>query len=192
MNQTANYQLPIWERTDRILMTDFNQAMTRIDLGLAGLESRIPAVKLREFTVAQAAANVPLDLTGLDLSLYPGLRLEAVSGGAVNADVGLRVNGLSSGYEYRTPSALNPLEAEMITLGTYGDFSTAVELRAFGDWLAYYADGISHSGSRINGVWIRGVHQQASYSQISSIALVCEEGYQVAAGTKVVLYGLRY
>ena len=193
MNHTSNYQLPQWEESDRILRTDFNGAMNKIEEGLTGLEGQAPAVKLREFTVSQAAESVSLDLSGLDLAAYPALRLRAESGGAVNAAVGLRVNGLESDYEYRSPSSLNPITDSMITLGSYGESSVTVELRPFGGWLAYYTDGLSYSGSRVSGVWNRGIHRQASYGQITSLQLVClgDEGEQVAAGTKVVLYGLR-
>ena len=31
MNYTENYQLPQWEKTDRILMEDFNSAMVQLD-----------------------------------------------------------------------------------------------------------------------------------------------------------------
>jgi len=31
MNYTENYQLPQWEKTDRIMMEDFNEAMLKLD-----------------------------------------------------------------------------------------------------------------------------------------------------------------
>ena len=34
MNYTQNYQLPQWEKTDRIMMDDFNDAMGKVDEGL--------------------------------------------------------------------------------------------------------------------------------------------------------------
>ena len=36
MNYTNNYHLPQWEKTDRVLMDDFNQAMSRLEEGLNG------------------------------------------------------------------------------------------------------------------------------------------------------------
>ena len=35
MNQTANYQLSLWEPEDRILMEDFNSDNSKIDAALA-------------------------------------------------------------------------------------------------------------------------------------------------------------
>ena len=35
MNYTENYHLPQWVESDRIMMTDFNQAMENIDAGIA-------------------------------------------------------------------------------------------------------------------------------------------------------------
>ena len=35
MNYTQNYQLPQWEKTDRIMMDDFNDAMSVIEEGLS-------------------------------------------------------------------------------------------------------------------------------------------------------------
>ena len=35
MNYTQNYQLPQWEKTDRIMMDDFNDAMDTIEGGLS-------------------------------------------------------------------------------------------------------------------------------------------------------------
>jgi len=39
MNYTENYQLPQWEKTDRILMEDFNEAMTKLDETMETLAS---------------------------------------------------------------------------------------------------------------------------------------------------------
>ena len=35
MNYTSKYRLPQWEKSDRILMDDFNQAMNSIEAGIA-------------------------------------------------------------------------------------------------------------------------------------------------------------
>lgn len=35
MNYTPNYQLPQWEQTDRVIMDDFNNAMSTIEEGLS-------------------------------------------------------------------------------------------------------------------------------------------------------------
>ena len=40
MNYTTNYHLPPWVETDRILMEDFNEAMSGIDGGIAAAKAR--------------------------------------------------------------------------------------------------------------------------------------------------------
>ena len=192
MNYTENYQLPQWEESDRVLMADFNAAMGSIEAGLTGLEGQAPAVKLREQTVTTAANTVAVELTGVDFSAWPAVRLVVTSGAAADGAVGLRLNGLDEGYEYRSPSSLNPISADMITLGSYGDYRVAVDLRPFGAGTYYNSDGLYLSGDRITGVWHRGLHQGVAYSQLSEIDLVCDEaGEKIPVGTKIVIYGLK-
>ena len=39
MTKTEKYQLPQWELSDRILMEDFNEAMSNIDKGMDGIRT---------------------------------------------------------------------------------------------------------------------------------------------------------
>ena len=39
MQRTSNYQLPQWEKTDRILMEDFNDMTAKIDAAIDGVKS---------------------------------------------------------------------------------------------------------------------------------------------------------
>ena len=59
MNQTQQYKLPQWEKTDRIVMEDFNDqarrletALTSHDADLAGLTSEIGRASCRERVLA--------------------------------------------------------------------------------------------------------------------------------------------
>lgn len=61
MNYTANYKLPQWVESDRILMTDFNDAMEKLD---AGLHS-----KASSETVSALAEDVSEQLTSLATGL---------------------------------------------------------------------------------------------------------------------------
>ena len=56
MNYTTNYHLPQWVESDRIMMEDFNDAMSGIDQGLAGVQSAAAAAQSAAGT-AQAAAD---------------------------------------------------------------------------------------------------------------------------------------
>jgi len=50
MNYTENYALPQWEKSDRIMMDDFNEAMAAIDTGLKAMETAIPKIKVGTYT----------------------------------------------------------------------------------------------------------------------------------------------
>lgn len=54
MKHTANYELPQWVESDRILMTDFNEAMAKID---SGLKSALETAEGRVTPEALAAAS---------------------------------------------------------------------------------------------------------------------------------------
>ena len=41
MDYTANYHLPQWVKEDRILMEDFNEAMSSIDQGIKGVDTTV-------------------------------------------------------------------------------------------------------------------------------------------------------
>ena len=44
MTKTTNYQLPKWEKTDRIQMDDFNDAMSKIDAAVAAANDAAAAL----------------------------------------------------------------------------------------------------------------------------------------------------
>lgn len=56
MNYTENYQLPQWAKSDRILMDDFNLAMTIIEHGLSANAINVSAA-LSTANTAKTAAN---------------------------------------------------------------------------------------------------------------------------------------
>ena len=58
MNQTANYQLPLWEKQDRILMEDFNSLTERLDLALQENRENCHFQKLLEHTTEIGRAHV--------------------------------------------------------------------------------------------------------------------------------------
>ena len=55
MNYTEKYHLPQWEETDRIMRTDFNAAMARIEVGLSDTVERDAEIEAK----AEAAAVLP-------------------------------------------------------------------------------------------------------------------------------------
>ena len=73
MTKTTNYQLPKWEKTDRIQMKDFNDMTATLDAALKANADAIAAettarvagdmlVKLKEITVTSEIAQIDMDL----------------------------------------------------------------------------------------------------------------------------------
>ena len=59
-NKTTNYQLNQWEKTDRILMDDFNADNAKIDAAMLGKKL------LLDYTTEEEALTVEVPLTGVD------------------------------------------------------------------------------------------------------------------------------
>ena len=60
MNHTTNYQLPKWEKTDRIQMKDFNDMTATLDAALAGM----PKLALGTYTgTGEKGQSAPTSLT---------------------------------------------------------------------------------------------------------------------------------
>ena len=60
MTKTTNYQLPKWEKTDRIQMKDFNDMTATLDAALAGM----PKLALGTYTgTGEKGQSAPTRLT---------------------------------------------------------------------------------------------------------------------------------
>ena len=70
MNKTANYQLNQWQKSDRILMEDFNSDNRKIDTALKELKDAQTVVKLLDMTTTEARSELTLDLSSVDLTRY--------------------------------------------------------------------------------------------------------------------------
>ena len=75
MNYTQNYQLPQWEKTDRIMMDDFNDAMSKVEDGLGA----IPRIITGSYTGNGEASQE------INLGFRPKAVIVAARGG-MNAD----------------------------------------------------------------------------------------------------------
>ncbi len=84
MQHTQNYQLPQWEKSDRIMMEDFNGAMSNIDTAIAGVKSEADAGIKEANSKADAAMTRSLFVfgtysgTGTDLTITLGFRPKAI------------------------------------------------------------------------------------------------------------------
>ena len=62
MNYTANYHLPQWVETDRILRTDFNDAYQKLDAALDGLREDVDTNDAAQTAALAAKGNCQLYL----------------------------------------------------------------------------------------------------------------------------------
>ena len=60
MNYTTNYHLPQWAETDRIMMEDFNEAMTALDQGIKTAQDTADTAESKA-DAAQTTANSVAD-----------------------------------------------------------------------------------------------------------------------------------
>ena len=125
MNQTENLSLPQWEADDRIMRTDFNDAMANIDAGVRAANdaaAAAPKIAAGSYTGdGSAERKIPLDFTpkvvfvcpmrahryysaGVTTSLYGGLatpeapvRLDGHDG-TVNPVLAVTANGFKVYY----------------------------------------------------------------------------------------------
>ena len=81
MTKTTNYQLPEWEKTDRIQMKDFNDMTATLDAALKANADAIAAettarvagdalVKLVDLTLQEETQKWDIDLSGIDLRSF--------------------------------------------------------------------------------------------------------------------------
>ena len=141
MTKTTNYQLPKWEKTDRIQMKDFNDMTATLDTALkanadaiaAETAARIaddPYPTICEVVTAQAKTQVSMDLSAVDLTEYSHIDLTIDPPAPVSSSysVLVRPNGLTSGYQLVTAlsnySSPTYLLAYPIGASTCGLFST--------------------------------------------------------------------
>lgn len=78
-NKTGSLGLNQWVLEDPPLMEDFNADNVKIDEALQSVNSKLnalPFVKIREMSAASAAAQVSLNVTGIDFSRYSRIELK--------------------------------------------------------------------------------------------------------------------
>ena len=114
MNYTKNHHLPQWDETDRILRTDFNNAMANIEAGLdqtgKTADSAIQAESNRTKTLLQRLA--------FDLCQVNARSLATTKPSGTPHTKGLAFNGLSTSLERsRATGFFQPVDASGVWLG---------------------------------------------------------------------------
>lgn len=174
-----------------------NDVFTNIAGSISSLESQTMLVKLREYTVPNNTTSYNLDLSGLNLSSYDKLRIYITvpfTSSDFYSDIQGRINNITTtdSYQYVTPSSLNPVRGNKISLGSYvqqGYF--ILELFPFGDYLGYTVNGAYiATASRITGVWQQGYNNSSS-NNITAISFFSKESESpISANTTITLYGI--
>ena len=115
MNKTENYQLNQWEKTDRIMMEDFNGDNAKIDAALKALSDTLadkpgrtemadalPWVKIGEVTTTEASASAGISIP--NASQYREIHVYIDSTGGLQCSLGwngtaiLLLNGAKDNY----------------------------------------------------------------------------------------------
>lgn len=101
MTKTTNYQLPKWEKTDRVQMKDFNDMTATLDAALKANADAIAAettarvagdalVKLVDLTLLEETQKWDIDLSGIDLRSFSKLIIRPALACTDNVDYRLR------------------------------------------------------------------------------------------------------
>ena len=85
LTKTANYSLPQWDGSDRVLRTDFNEAMADIDTALqanadsvTALAGRSRFTKLKEYSFPSQMTKIEIDLSDIDWSQWDKVHIDGI------------------------------------------------------------------------------------------------------------------
>ena len=197
-NYTEHYQLSQWQPQDQVLRTEFNQDNARLDGALdqlaGGLAQAMAACPLRQLAVVTAqagAGQMELSLEAGTAQGYHALWLFVELGeGSTGERLQLRVNNLTSYYN-------GSIENEYIALANLSDDPPAGTGCRFELILgpgqiagACFYERVRGGGYLANDSYVRRVAELPG-AGLTGIQLVMPDGGQLAAGTRVWLYGLK-
>ena len=114
-NFTKNYSLSQWERSDKVLMDDFNADNAKIDAALAFHPS---AELICSVTVEEETTQLELDISQVDWSRYMALALIADSPNSTGYKINMNGGAERTIFMYRNsygPNALTELCFSPIT-----------------------------------------------------------------------------
>lgn len=204
MNQTEHYKLSQWEKTDRIMMDDFNRDNASVDTALAAavaavaaeaaartadvaaLSAKSPFVKLREIVTTQSAAQVNLDLSDINFADWQVFWLDVVLAGSWNGT--LSPNGRTDAFY----CILGSSNTESYGLARYNQDGNKYRTIFFpGKDGEKTVSCITNDGHSV-GIFYRGGGTALTFSQLKTFLLVpLNSGYSLNAGTKVTVWGVR-
>ena len=165
MTKTEHYNLPQWEGSDRVLRTDFNEAMADIDAALqanadsvTALAGRSRFTKLKEMNITNYVTSAELNLSDVDWRQWDKVHVDILAPQAQQGNIDLNGNSENSyigkfGGEYSEPGIYHP------RLTFYPHFQTSrfVTLTYVGTtklWLIPYSsvNKLLFTSNSINGI----------------------------------------
>lgn len=201
MTKTTNYQLPEWEKTDRIQMKDFNDMTATLDAALKANADAIAAettarvagdalVKLVDLTLQEETQKWDIDLSGIDLRSFSKLIIRPALACTDNVDYRLRfgsgegtifrhyVNREFANYDYAAglgPAGREYAEVELCP-GDGCYYITARKLTSTGETVTVCTTNASNFGET-------GPNSLSLYKTSSA--------QYFTAGSSVTLYGVK-
>ena len=165
MTKTEHYNLPQWEGSDRVLRTDFNEAMADIDAALQAnadsvtvLAGRSRFTKLKEMNITNYVTSAELGLSDVDWDQWDKVHVDILAPQAQQGNIDLNGDSENSyigkfGGEYAEPGIYHP------RLTFYPHFQTSrfITLTYIGTtklWLAPYSsvNKLLFTSNSINGI----------------------------------------
>lgn len=202
MNHTPHLQLNQWEKSDRIMMEDFNADNAKLDEALtqqaAALRQEIAAAKaencwkkLLEFTTTADAAQVPVDLSGIDLTQYQELCLY------IQPKV---TSGCESGYFLCNNNSSQVYSQETNPRTSFGSFYCNGSDPSFSKISVVLNHDALHA-SILSGRWRNDTYYnwtpfvtsiRIGASQLTSLNFYPNKTtYQILSGSRFLVYGLK-
>ncbi|MBP8640856.1 MAG: hypothetical protein KBI01_08170 [Oscillospiraceae bacterium] len=205
-NKTANLGLNQWVLSDPLLMEDMNSDNQKIDAAVAEQTYK----KLISITTAANAQQIDFDLSGIDLSKYASLRIEACYG-CTPADtissLYVRINNISTQSYFRPSDGSNSAGFTSVlfapiasyTVGIPASFSASISgisgapnsqatYKALHGELSYYGylSGTPYIGQKSASITLE---KTVAISSINILA--CNTSGYIQAGSEFVLYGVK-
>lgn len=124
-NKTTNLGLNQWILSDPFLMEDMNADNQKIDAAV----SANPNVKLISVKTSANASQVDFDLSGIDLTKYAALKIEACYCCTPASTVGqvyIRINNISTASYYRPATSCSSAGYTSVLFSPYASYLTNV------------------------------------------------------------------
>ena len=104
MTKTTNYQLNQWEKTDRVMMDDFNTDNEKIE---AALDGKVPMTVLHDITLTEDTSQLTFNMAEENWSQYSVILITytpPAAGSGSNVDVSVSSSDYHMDFGFSSPS----------------------------------------------------------------------------------------